>query len=133
MADPVAPSSEGETESHAPLQVEAAVAAQPEPPRSPYPTHHLRDIDIDDDGVQLILWSKDHQFQVEKVHGSKRAFQCFGAMEDETIKEIVKVAQRSSDPANDPTLNNLKATKSSEAPDPAKLYGPGRPLGETKK
>ncbi|KAM0338621.1 hypothetical protein ACHAPU_011254 [Fusarium lateritium] len=55
------------------------------------PTHHLEGIQVGDNGVQLLVSTKDHLYDAKSVGAGVGAYQVIGSWEDSSVQELTKI------------------------------------------
>jgi hypothetical protein len=64
------------------------------------PTHHLKTIHVGDNGVQLLVSTKDHLYNAEDVDAGANSYQVIGAWEDSSVQELAKILNQRQVTAN---------------------------------
>ncbi|SPJ78784.1 uncharacterized protein FTOL_07175 [Fusarium torulosum] len=88
------------------------------------PTHHLKTIHVGDNGVQLLVSTKDHLYNAEDVDAGVNSYQVIGAWEDSSVQELTKILSQRQVTAN----RQLPA--STEASRFETTHGTGKSLAE---
>ncbi|KAK2006616.1 hypothetical protein LZ32DRAFT_611082 [Colletotrichum eremochloae] len=52
------------------------------------PTHQLEQLKVGENGVQLLISTKDHLYNAKDVEAGKCGFQCVGAWSDDSVREL---------------------------------------------
>lgn len=102
---------------------EEAAAPPPTAVLENYPTHRLRSIKAGANGVQFLVSSKEHLYDVEDMEGGDGVWQAVGVWEDATIQEGIRTLRQRQGDKELPQQLNVGADK-------AGVYGSGRKLGE---
>ncbi|KZL77390.1 uncharacterized protein CT0861_03101 [Colletotrichum tofieldiae] len=85
------------------------------------PTHQLEQLKVGENGVQLLVSTKDHLYNAKDVEAGKCGFQCVGAWSDESVRELgqILISHR----------NDMKQSQASEAEAPRPFRGTGYTTG----
>ncbi|KAF4952291.1 hypothetical protein FSARC_12679 [Fusarium sarcochroum] len=86
------------------------------------PTHRLEAIQVGDNGVQLLVSTKDHLYDAKDVGAGAGAYQVIGSWEDSSVQELTKILSQRQVAAN------LQTTESTEATRFETTHGAGRSL-----
>lgn len=55
------------------------------------PTHRLQEIKVGDNGVQLLVSTKDHLYDAKDVGAGVNSYQVIGSWEDSSVQELTKI------------------------------------------
>jgi hypothetical protein len=55
------------------------------------PTHHLQEIKVGDNSVQLLVSTKDHLYDAKDVVAGVDSYQVIGSWEDSSVQELTKI------------------------------------------
>ncbi|KAH6962046.1 hypothetical protein BKA56DRAFT_679591 [Ilyonectria sp. MPI-CAGE-AT-0026] len=61
------------------------------PDASSRPTHQLEGVKVGDDGVQLLVSTKDHLYNAKNVEAGAKSWQVIGAWNDASVQELGKM------------------------------------------
>ncbi|XEV04997.1 hypothetical protein FSHL1_010284 [Fusarium sambucinum] len=90
------------------------------------PTHHLQEIKVGDNSVQLLLSTKDHLYDAKDVGAGVNCYQVIGSWEDGSVQELTKVLSQRQ------VIENRQSSTSAEA-SRFERHGAGKSLAEARR
>ncbi|KAK1574576.1 uncharacterized protein LY79DRAFT_565534 [Colletotrichum navitas] len=81
------------------------------------PTHQLEQLKVGENGVQLLISTKDHLYNAKDVEAGRCGFQCVGAWSDDSVRELgqMLISHR----------NHMSQSQTPETEEPRSFRGPG--------
>ncbi|KAF7534079.1 hypothetical protein G7054_g6512 [Neopestalotiopsis clavispora] len=102
---------------------EKSSKSPPDATHENYPTHRLRAIKAGARGVQFLVSSKEHLYDVEEMEGGDGVWQAVGVWEDATIQESIRTLRQRQQDGELPPKTTIAGEK-------AGIFGAGRKLGD---
>ncbi|KAF5603981.1 hypothetical protein FPCIR_1042 [Fusarium pseudocircinatum] len=75
----------------APTEPDTQLPPRDETGSSSRPTHHLQEIKVGDNSVQLLVSTKDHLYDARDVGAGVNSYQVIGSWEDSSVQELTKM------------------------------------------
>lgn len=84
------------------------------------PTHRLQNVKVGDNGVQLLMSTKDHLYDARGVEAGQHSYQVIGAWEEGSVQELVGILSPRQAKSNNDSAGTVRSSQA---------YGPGQKLG----
>ncbi|KAF4953253.1 hypothetical protein FGADI_6119 [Fusarium gaditjirri] len=75
----------------APTEPDMQIPPRDETESCSRPTHHLQEIKVGDNSVQLLVSTKDHLYDAKDVGTGINSYQVIGSWEDSSVQELTKI------------------------------------------
>jgi hypothetical protein len=73
---------------------------------SPPPTNHIKDIKVEQDGIQIIVSTRGHLLDVRNVSAGRGSAQFIGTTEDQSLQDVTRVLVQRQGIPSDPLAPN---------------------------
>ncbi|KAF4331525.1 hypothetical protein FBEOM_14733 [Fusarium beomiforme] len=106
------------------MEPESQIPPRDERDSTSRPTHNLEAIKVGDNGVQLLVSTKDHLYDARDVGAGANSYQVIGSWEETSVQELAKILNQRQ------VIANQQTTRSAEATRFENTHGAGKSLGE---